>query len=107
MLYPPSLVDAFPTESNPDFTSRFLTQFAEMIERDQSHPSVILWSLGNESHWGSNFAKERQYAKAEDTSRPAIFCYPESVPANVDGYDIYSKHYPEFDGDLTSKAFRS
>jgi len=96
---------ASPTESNPDFTARFLTQFAEMIERDRSHPSVILWSLGNESNWGSNFAKERQYAKAEDTSRPAIFCYPESVPAGVDAYDVYSKHYPDFDGDLTSKEF--
>ena len=96
---------AAPTESNPDFTSRFMNQFAEMIERDRSHPSVILWSLGNESHWGSNFAQEREYVKPEDTSRPAIFCYPETVPAGVDGYDIYSKHYPEFDGDLTSKDF--
>ena len=96
---------ATPTESNSDFTSRFLNQFAEMIERDRSHPSVILWSLGNESKWGSNFAKEREYAKVEDASRPVIFCYPETVPAGVDGYDIFSKHYPDFDGDLTSKDF--
>jgi hypothetical protein len=96
---------AAPTESNPDFTSRFINQFAEMIERDRSHPSVIIWSLGNESRWGTNFARQRQYEKAEDTSRPAIFCYPETVPAGIDGYDIYSKHYPEFDGDLTSKDF--
>jgi len=96
---------ASPTESVPDFTVRFLAQFAEMIERDRSHPSVIMWSLGNESNWGSNFAQERQYAKAEDSSRPAIFCYPESVPANIDGYDVHSKHYPDFDRDLTSKDF--
>ena len=96
---------AAPTESNPDFTSRFMNQFAEMIERDRSHPSVVLWSLGNESRWGTNFAKEREYVKAEDTSRPAIFCYPETAPADVDAYDIYSKHYPNFDGDLTSKEF--
>ena len=96
---------AAPTESNPDFTARFMNQFAEMIERDRSHPSVIIWSLGNESHWGSNFAREREYVKAEDTSRPAIFCYPETVPTGVDAYEIYSKHYPKFDGDLTSKDF--
>jgi hypothetical protein len=96
---------AAPTESNPDFTSRFLNQFAEMIERDRSHPSIIIWSLGNESHWGTNFAKEREYLKAADPSRPGIFSYPDTVTAGVDGYDIYSKHYPRFDGDLTSKDF--
>jgi hypothetical protein len=96
---------AAPTESNPDFTSRFVNQFAEMIERDRSHPSVIIWSLGNESHWGTNFGKEREYLKAADPSRPGIFSYPETVTAGADGYDIYSKHYPRFDGDLTSKDF--
>ena len=96
---------AAPTESNPDFTFRFLHQFAEMIERDRSHPSIIIWSLGNESHWGTNFAKEREYVKPEDASRPTIFSYPETVTAGFDGYDIYSKHYPNFDGDLTSKDF--
>jgi hypothetical protein len=96
---------AAPSESNPDFTSRFMNQFAEMIERDRSHPSVIIWSLGNESHWGTNFAKEREYVKAENTSRPTIFSYPEGVTAGFDGYDIYSKHYPKFYDDLTSKDF--
>lgn len=96
---------ASPTESNPDFEARFLNQFAEMIERDRSHPSVIIWSLGNESHWGTNFAREREYVQREDTSRPVIFSYPETVPAGVDAYDIYSKHYPNFDGDLASPDF--
>jgi beta-galactosidase/beta-glucuronidase len=96
---------AAPTQSNPEFTSRFLNQFAEMIERDRSHPSVIIWSLGNESHWGTNFAKEREYVKGEDTSRPTIFSYPDTVTDGFDAYDIYSKHYPKFDGDLTSKDF--
>ena len=40
------------TESDPEFTSRYMDQFTEMIERDRSHPSVIFWSLGNESAWG-------------------------------------------------------
>ena len=93
------------TESNPDFTSRFVSQFAEMIERDRNHPCVIAWSLGNESRWGTNFQREREYVRAEDPSRPAIFSYPETVPAGVDAYDLYSMHYPKFDGDLTSPQF--
>ena len=96
---------AAPSESNPDFTTRFINQFAEMIERDRSHPCVIIWSLGNESRWGSNFAQERAYVLSEDRSRPTIFSFPETVPAGTDAYDIYSKHYPSFDGDLTSQDF--
>jgi hypothetical protein len=93
------------TESDPDFTSRYMNQFAEMIERDRSHPSVIFWSLGNESAWGSNFQKEHDYARREDASRPIIFSYPRTVPSGVDCYDLLSEHYPKVDGDLTSKDF--
>jgi hypothetical protein len=93
------------SESDPKFTSRYMNQFAEMIERDRSHPSVIFWSLGNESAWGSNFQKEHDYAKKEDTTRPIIFSYPRTVPEGVDGFDLLSEHYPQVDGDLTSKDF--
>ena len=91
------------SESAPEFTSRYMNQFAEMIERDRSHPAVILWSLGNESAWGSNFQKEHDYAKEEDPSRPIIFSYPQSVPKGEDCYDVFSEHYPNFDADLSSK----
>lgn len=91
------------TQSDPEFTSRYMNQFAEMIERDRSHPSVVFWSLGNESAWGSNFQKEHDYAKQEDTSRPVIFSYPRTVPRGVGGYDLFSEHYPKFDEDLTSR----
>jgi hypothetical protein len=91
------------SESAPEFTSTFMNQFAEMIERDRSHPSVIIWSLGNESRWGTNFEKERAYVNQVDPTRPVIFSYPATVPSGLNGYDIYSVHYPEFDGDLTSK----
>jgi len=93
------------TEADPEFTSRYMNQFAEMIERDRSHPSVIFWSLGNESAWGSNFQKEHDYAKQEDTARPVIFSYPRTVPQGTDCYDLYSDHYPKVDGDLTSQDF--
>jgi beta-galactosidase/beta-glucuronidase len=92
------------SESAPDFAARFMNQFAEMIERDRSHPSVIIWSLGNESRWGTNFKKERVYLQQEDPTRPVIFSFPESVPAGVNAFDIYSDHYPAFNGDLTSQG---
>jgi hypothetical protein len=93
-----------PSQDDPRYTSRYLDQLAEMMERDRSHPSVIIWSLGNESRWGSNFAKEYAYAKQEDSTRPVIFSYPEGVPEGTNGYDIISKHYPNFDENLESRS---
>jgi len=94
---------AHPAPSDdPKFTARFMEQFAEMVERDRSHASVLMWSLGNESTWGENFAKEYAYAKQEDRTRPVIFSFPNTVPRRTDGYDILSMHYPRFDDDLSS-----
>jgi len=92
------------SQSDPQFLARYMTQFPEMIERDRDHPSVLMWSLGNESRWGTNIAAEYAYAKREDRSRPVIFSYPESVPAGTAGYDIWSEHYAKVDGDLTSAS---
>jgi len=91
--------------SDPEYTARFLNQFAEMIERDRSHPAVIFWSLGNESRWGSNIAKEFAYAHQEDTTRPVIFSYPDTVPVGTAGYDLFSMHYPQCEGDLRSVRY--
>ena len=95
-------VSRLSSQSDPEFLSRYMTQFSEMIERDQSHPSVLMWSLGNESRWGTNIAAEYAYAKREDPSRPVIFSYPDTVPKGTAGYDIWSEHYPKVDGDLKS-----
>jgi beta-galactosidase len=53
---------------------RYLTAFVDrvgrMIQRDIHHPSVILWSLGNESGAGSNHFAAAAYARNFDPSRP-------------------------------------
>ena len=92
------------SQSDPEFLSRYMTQFSEMIERDRNHASVLMWSLGNESQWGTNIAAEYAYAKREDPSRPVIFSYPGTVPAGTAGYDVWSEHYPKVDGDLKSPS---
>ena len=43
---------------------------AELLERDRSHPSVIIWSLVNESSWGPDFDRSYEYVKGADPSRP-------------------------------------
>jgi len=45
----------------------------EMVERDRNHPSVIIWSMANESAWGVNWEKAYQLLKSIDSSRPVTF----------------------------------
>ena len=45
-----------------------------MVERDKNHPSVIIWSMGNEAGDGPNFAAGYQWLKARDASRPVHYC---------------------------------
>ncbi len=99
-----SEVDHGPS-SNPDYADRFISQFQEMIARDRDHASVLFWSLGNESHWGENFALEHRFAKEHDPTRPTIFSYPETAPLAGSDFDIFSKHYAEVDSDLGSSTY--
>ncbi len=88
-----------PTQNDPDFTAAYMDQFAEMIERDRSHPCVIMWSLANECFWGTNFRHEFDYAKAADPARPVIFSYPNTMPEGTPPCDIWSSHYANWDRD--------
>ena len=49
----------------------FVQRTAEMLERDRSHPSVVYWSVGNESTWGPDFETAHQFVKKHDPTRPA------------------------------------
>jgi autotransporter-associated beta strand protein len=51
----------------------FLRTQVETTLRDRSEPSVILWSLGNESFWGRNFGGALAVARKLDNSRPYLF----------------------------------
>jgi beta-galactosidase len=89
------------SQDDPAFSERYLGQLSEMVERDQNHPSVIIWSIGNENKYGLNFQKEYDWIKTADPTRPAMFSYPGQAPRNVNCYDILSLHYPSFEGNLS------
>ncbi len=84
-------------ENDPAFKAQFMDQFAELIERDRSHPCVILWSLANESVWGRNLALENAYAHQEDPGRLTIFSYPVTQHEDDERADIFSMHYAAWD----------
>ena len=88
------------SQNNPAFTDRYLSQLHEMVKTFRSHPSVLLWSIGNENVFGDNFQKSWDWVKATDTTRPVIFSYPGHVKGDRI-YDVLSMHYPYVDGSLS------
>ncbi|MCL2058663.1 MAG: hypothetical protein FWH01_06340 [Oscillospiraceae bacterium] len=89
------------TSDDPDFTARYMDQFAEMIEMNRSRPSVIIWSLANECIWGDNFRLMAKYARSEDPGRPIIFSYPITIQDDDELPDIWSAHYGELATDTS------
>ena len=47
----------------------FVTRMQRMAERDKNHPSIIIWSLGNESGWGPNHDAGAAWLRSYDPSR--------------------------------------
>jgi len=52
------------------FLPTFVQRTAEILDRDRSHPSIIIWSVGNESTWGPDFEAAHQFVKKHDPTRP-------------------------------------
>ncbi|MBQ9117404.1 MAG: hypothetical protein IJY04_10305, partial [Clostridia bacterium] len=55
---------------NPLWREAYVNRMTRMVERDKNSPSVIMWSLGNESMFGENHIAMAEYAKERDPSRP-------------------------------------
>ncbi|MFC1764692.1 glycoside hydrolase family 2 TIM barrel-domain containing protein [Planctomycetota bacterium] len=56
--------------SAPQWRGAVEDRMERMVQRDKNHPSVIMWSLGNEAGHGKNFVHMVEVAQAIDTSRP-------------------------------------
>ncbi len=52
-----------------DYTLAHMERNQRNVQRSFNHPSVIIWSLGNEAGYGPNFEKAYDWIKAEDPSR--------------------------------------
>jgi len=57
----------------PEWELTHLERMKGMVERDKNHPSVIFWSMGNESGDGHNFLKGYKWIKQRDRTRPVQY----------------------------------
>lgn len=62
---------------------------ARMVERDRNHPSIVMWSLGNEAGEGRNLAAMASEIRARDASRPLHY---EGDQSSVH-VDVWSRMY--------------
>ncbi|MFI6080194.1 glycoside hydrolase family 2 TIM barrel-domain containing protein [Streptomyces sp. NPDC051217] len=55
---------------DPRYLPAFLDRVSGMVLRDKNHPSVIIWSLGNESDYGANHDAAYGWVRRHDPTRP-------------------------------------
>ena len=58
---------------DPSYEAAHLDRVSRAVKRDFNHPSIIVWSLGNEAGDGPNFAKAYDMVKLMDPSRPVQY----------------------------------
>jgi beta-galactosidase len=83
-------------EGNPSDDPRCaescLDRMTRTVERDKNHPSVIIWSLGNEAGTGRNLAQMADWVRRRDPERPVHYEGDHTCAYT----DIYSRMYPNY-----------
>ena len=79
--------------STPDWADAFLDRAIRMAERDKNHPSIIFWSLGNESGYGANHAAMSAWLHEFDPTRPVHYEGAQGDP-DPKTVDVISRFYP-------------
>ncbi|MGM9636881.1 MAG: glycoside hydrolase family 2 TIM barrel-domain containing protein, partial [Eubacteriales bacterium] len=86
---------------NPEWREAYLDRVRRMVERDKNHPSVIMWSLGNESGYGDNHREMAAYIRGRDKSRLIHYegCYNtrHGKPQEEQYLDVESRMYSGLD----------
>ncbi|NDV64762.1 glycoside hydrolase family 2 TIM barrel-domain containing protein [Bacteroides sp. 224] len=81
--------------STPDWHAAFMDRAVRMAERDKNYPSIVMWSMGNESGYGPNFAAISAWLKDFDPTRPIHYEGAQGVNGSPDPYtvDVISRFY--------------
>jgi beta-galactosidase/beta-glucuronidase len=77
----------------PEWREAFVDRARRMVARDSNHPSVIMWSLGNESGYGPNHDAMAEWIRGADDTR--LIHYEGAGDAPM--VDVVSTMYPQVD----------
>lgn len=78
------------TSDNEEWKEAYLDRMRQVVQRDKNHPSIIIWSLGNEAFYGRNHKAMYDYAKSVDPGRLVHY----EGDANALSADMFSYMYP-------------
>lgn len=81
---------------DPRWLPAMTERVTRMVQRDRNHPSIIIWSLGNESGHGSNHDALYRWIKSNDPTRPVQY---EGGGADTAATDIICPMYARVDQD--------
>jgi beta-galactosidase len=65
-----------------DFAQMYLERLQRMVKRDINHPSIIMWSLGNDAGAGPNFLNAYRWIKNFDNYRPVLYDDTKNMQSN-------------------------
>ncbi len=71
----------------------FMERIQRAYHRDKNHPSIIMWSLGNECAWGENHKHMTDWLHSVDNTR-LVHSQDESLGGCIENTDVYSTMYP-------------
>jgi len=77
---------------DPRWADACLDRMQRTVERDKNHPSVIIWSLGNEAGTGRNLTQMADWVRRRDSGRPVHYEGDHTCAYA----DIYSRMYPNY-----------
>ncbi len=77
---------------NPVWKDAYLDRMIRMVERDKNSPSIIMWSLGNESQFGSNHIAMSEWTRKRDGGRRLIHYERTAYPDKAYGADQAEIH---------------
>ncbi|KAI1436467.1 glycoside hydrolase family 2 protein [Xylaria sp. CBS 124048] len=78
---------------NPDWEEAYVDRAHQMVMRDKNHPSVIMWSLGNEAFYGRNH--QAMYDEIKRIDKTRLIHYEGDQEART--ADIFSRMYTPAD----------
>ena len=78
------------TSDNPEWKEQYVDRARQLVMRDKNHPCIVMWSLGNEAFYGSNFQAMYDEIKSIDQSRPIHY----EGDSKAQTVDLFSQMYP-------------